>query len=133
MKPLISQEEMAAYLGRPLSTTETNNYQLYLNLARIRLEDLICDELTLPLAPDLALLLARCFAVISQEQEESMNLGISTKKVEDFSISYKTDGEAPMVSLVAQNQATIDKYSRCVGPIRSGRVRSGRRSRDYCV
>lgn len=132
--PIISQDEMSAYLGRALSTTETTNYQLYLGLAQTRLEDLLCDELILPLAADLALVLARCFAVIAQEQESSANLGVASKKVEDFSISYKSDDdETPMVSFVTQNQATIDKYSRCTGPIRSGRVPSWRRKHGYCV
>ena len=132
--PIISQTDMSAYLGRALTTTETDNYQLYLNLAQTRLEDLLCDELTLPLETGLALVLARCFAVISQEQESSTNLGISSKKVEDFSISYKTDGETPMISFIAQNQATITKYSRCIGPIRSGCVPGGgRRARGYCI
>ena len=131
MKPLITPEEMTAYLGRPLSKVETDNYQLYLNLARIRLEDLICDELTLPLPADLALLLARCFAVISQEQDVVTNLGVTNKKVEDFSVSYDTEGEAPMVALVDQNKSIIDKYSRCTGPIRSGRT--WRSNHGYCL
>lgn len=125
MNQILTQEKLEAYLGRSLTAVELNNLDLYLNLAKLRLEDLLCITLTLPLAADLGLLLARCFGVISQEQERASNSGVSSKKVEDFSLTYDTDAKAPMFEFVRLNSDLIDKYSACQGSIRSGKVRHG--------
>lgn len=119
---VISQEEATALLGRPLSETEQTNYDLYLKIAILRLNDLLCiklDEMAaLPI--DLKLLIARCFATIASEQTASASHGITNKKVEDFSISFDADATSPMVAFVDQNSATIDKYGMCQGPVRVG-------------
>ncbi len=123
-EPIISQDEMAALLGRPLAEIETTNYALYLQIAILRLDDLLCIKLEdmeeIPV--DLKLLIARCFATILEEQKASASRGITNKKVEDFSISFDADPDSPMVAFVTQNAATIDKYGQCQGPIRSGKV-----------
>lgn len=121
-EPMISQEEMAALLGRPLSTVETQNYNLYLQIAILRLDDFLCIKLEdmAELPTDLKLLIARCFATIVAEQQASASHGISSKKVEDFSIAFNADADSPMVAFVNQNSATIEKYGMCQGPIRSG-------------
>lgn len=120
--PIISQEDMAALLGRPLSDVEKQNYSLYLQIAILRLDDLLCIKLEdmTDIPADLQLLIARCFATVIAEQAETASHGITNKKVEDFSISFDVDAKSPMVAFVAQNTATIDKYGQCQGPIRTG-------------
>lgn len=126
-EPIISQEDMAALLGRPLTDVETKNFNLYLQIAILRLDDLLCikieDMTEIPV--DLQLLIARCFATVTMEQKDSAAHGISNKKVEDFSISFNADAKSPMVAFVEQNGATIDKYGQCQGPIISGKVCCG--------
>lgn len=123
-EPIIPQEAITALLGRPLSTTEKANYNLYLTIAVLRINDLLCIQLRElePLPPDLQLLIARCFSTIQEEQTATASRGITNKKVEDFSISFDADPQSPMVAFVRQNAATIDKYGQCQGPIRSGKV-----------
>ncbi len=126
-EPQISKEQMAALLGRPLSSLEENNYSLYLSIAILRLDDLLCIKIEDmgELPADLQLLIARCFATVRQEQEDSSRHGVDKKQVEDFSISYFEDPENPMVMFVKQNAATIEKYGQCQAPIRSGEVCCG--------
>lgn len=125
--PIISQDEMTALLGRSLSDVEKSNYELYLNIASLRIEDLLCIKLAdfNPLPADLELLVARCFDAITKEQEKTASYGISNKKVEDFSISYESDSASPMVEFVRINSSIIDKYGQCQGPVRSGKVFCG--------
>lgn len=126
-EPIISQEDMAALLGRPLSDVETSNFAIYQKIAILRLDDLLClkiEEMA-DIPVDLQLLIARCFATVIMEQKDSANHGITNKKVEDFSISFDVDPTSPMVAFVRQNVATIDKYGQCQGPIRSGKVCCG--------
>lgn len=125
--PIISKEEMAALLGRPLKTVEDTNYDLYLSIAVLRLNDLLCLDLKSmgELPADLKLLIARCFATITEEQSTGADNGVKSKKVEDFSITYNDTVDSPMVVFVKQNEAALDKYSRCQGPIRSGKVCCG--------
>lgn len=124
---IIDQNQMAALLGRPLSQIETTNYTFYLDIAVLRLSDLLCltPEEMKALPSDFLLLLARCFGVIQAEQEQSANLGVSNKKVEDFSISYAADAATPMEAFVQQNGSLLAKYDACQGSIRSGEVCCG--------
>lgn len=121
-QPIISQDDMAKLLGRSLSNAETNAYSMYLDIAVARLLDLLCLQAlpeTLPV--DLALLLARAFAVISTENSVE-GLNVTTKKVEDFSITYDNESEeTPMTKFVRDNSTAIAKYSECEIGIRSGR------------
>lgn len=123
--PIISQEMMAGLLGRPLTPVEVENYNLYLNLAIARLDDLLCTSIeameTLPV--DLKLLVGRCFATLTLEQGSTSNFGISSKKVEDFSISYHAEAyleSSPMKQFVQQNLDLLNKYSECQAPMRAG-------------
>lgn len=121
-EPMISQDDMAALLGRPLRDAEQTNYSLYLQIAVLRLDDLLCIKLEdmTELPADLKLLIARCFATIVAEQSQTESHGITRKDVEDFSISFDANADSPMVAFVQQNSATIVKYGRCQGPIRTG-------------
>ena len=133
-EPIISQEQMAALLGRPLGSAEQNNYSLYLQIAILRLDDLLCIKLEdmAELPVDLQLLIARCFATIVAEQSQTASHGITNKKVEDFSISFDVDASSPMVAFVQQNSATIDKYGMCQGPIRTGGACLAPACGEYC-
>ena len=125
--PIISKTEMAALLGRPLSTIEDTNYDLYLSIAILRLNDLLCIDLNnmAEIPADLKLLIARCFDAIHEEQKISSSNGVKSKKVEDFSITYNDVVDTPMVAFVKANSAALDKYGMCQGPIRSGKVCCG--------
>ena len=125
--PTISTDDMAALLGRPLRDVEEKNYNLYLEIAIERLDDLLCLKIKEmeDIPADLKLLIARAFAVILQEQEATATHGINRKQVEDFSISYFEDSSSSMVEFVRQNEALINKYSACQASIRSGKVICG--------
>ena len=117
---------MAKLLGRSLSMTEDSNYEMYLDIAVVRIKDLLClSELPEQLPIDLELLIARCFGVISTEQV-SDGENIREKRVEDFSISYDTNSQdTPMSKFVKLNASIIAKYSQCQGKITSGELRYG--------
>lgn len=122
MTPIISKETMAALLGRNLSSLEDTNYALYLNLAILRLDDLLCrkvEEMT-PVPDDLQLLLARMFDCTVKEQSASSDSGVASKRVEDFTITFKDEAESPMNALLKLNINLISKYSACQAEIRSG-------------
>lgn len=122
MTPIITKQQIEALLGRSLSTVENTNFDTYLKIAQARLEDLLCTTLTYPLEPTLQLLLARCFGVITQEQSQTANLGITSKKVEDFSVSYGDRDGSPMEAFVKQNTNELEQYSECQARIRQGKV-----------
>lgn len=119
---LITKEKMGSLLGRALSKVEDKNYSTYFNIAQERLEDLLCIELKSPLKPGLELLLARCFATICQEQEQVKHIGVKSKKIEDYSVSYDENITSPMEAFVKQNDAALEKYSECQAGIRHGKV-----------
>lgn len=122
MTPIITKEQIEALLGRSLSTVEDTNFDTYLKIAQERLEDVLCTTLTYPLDPTLQLLLARCFGVITQEQNQTANVGITSKKVEDFSITYGDKDGSPMEAFVKQNANDLEQYSECQARIRQGKV-----------
>lgn len=125
MTPMLSKEQVSALLGRSLSTIENNNFDLYLDIAIERLEDLLCITLTNPLESGLQLLLARCFGVISEEQAMASELNVREKKVEDFSISYNEKEVKPMEMFVSLNDGLLEKYSECQARPRQGKVCHG--------
>lgn len=121
--PIISKEDMAKLLGRPLSVTENANYEMYLGIVVERIKDLLClSELPEVLPIDLQLLIARCFAVFSIEQGTSVE-NIESKKVEDFSVTYNDNSkETPMSKFVRLNIIAINKYSQCQAKSKSGEI-----------
>lgn len=123
--PIISQDLMTALIGRPLTSAEVENYGLYLGIAVARLDDLLCTKIEdmEDLPDDLKLLVGRCFATLTLEQGSTSNFGISSKKVEDFSISYHAEAyleSSPMKQFVQQNLDLLNKYSECQAPMRAG-------------
>lgn len=117
----LTQDEIEAYLGRSLSTTEADNLDLYEEIATTRLLDLLCLEaLPDPLPADLGLVLCRLFALISEENGQA--LGVEEKKVEDFTIRFDTEGDSLQTRWYNANKVTIDKYSSCKADIIHGKT-----------
>lgn len=88
-----------------------------------------CDAITVTadwgfetLPNDLARLLAQMFGTISKKY--STDGPISSKRVEDFAITFATDnGGTDMDRFVDQNKRTLDKYSICgITDIKHGKV-----------
>jgi hypothetical protein len=121
MASTLTKDQIRALLGRPLSELEDNNFDLYLNIAKIRLDGLVCQEIDEldPLPDDLALVWAQFFGALTDGQHHES--GISSKKVEDFAIDYR-EGYDPLSEVIAQNSATLAKYSKCESGVRHGKV-----------
>lgn len=125
----LTQEETAKLLGRSLTASEVEAFDEWEAIAEARLSDLLCvpclDELLAILSKvnlpiDLQLVLARFFGGIAVEN--GVEIGVTSKKVEDFSITYNdADRKNVFGGLVTANGATILKYSQCRN-IRSGRT-----------
>lgn len=124
------EEQVAALLGRSLTDTETINFDLYLDIAKLRLENLVCFDFTAkaeldPLPSDLSLVWARIFGILATENQggEVADRNVESKRIEDFAVTFK-DGERSSVfaEIVRLNQPTISKYSRCSSPIRHGKT-----------
>lgn len=125
----VTQPEVATLLGRSLTTSEVSAFTSYEAIAESRLADLLCVDslaslltaLNLTELPiELKLVLARFIAGITAEN--GVEYGVTSKKVEDFSITYD-DSERTNIfgKIVTANGATILKYSQCEG-LRSGRT-----------
>lgn len=108
----IDQKTVAALVGRSLSKTESDNFDLYLNIAVTRVSDLICDDLTKmeEIPDDLKLVVARFFDALTKEQK--LEADVESKKVEDFSITYR-EGYLPAEEVMNLCRATLAKYSKC--------------------
>lgn len=116
--PFIEYSQVVALLGRALSKTEKENFDIYRDIAERRLADLMCrkslgeliteDGQKLP--SDLLLVLARLIGAI--QAQNSVEFGVESKQVEDFRITYK-DKQDIIGDVIATNGATIMKYSAC--------------------
>ena len=122
MATILTKAQTEALIGRSLITVESTNYDLYLKIAIARLEDLLCTTLTSPLDPVMQLLLARCFGAISLEQNATADTNVTSKKVEDFSVTYGDKNVSPMEAFVTQNANELEHYSECQAKIRQGKV-----------
>ena len=122
MATLLTKQQTEALIGRSLTTVENTNFDLYLKIAIARLEDLLCTTLTSPLEPVMQLLLARCFGAISLEQQATADTNITSKKVEDFSVTYGDKDGSPMEAFVKQNANELEHYSECQAKVRQGKV-----------
>ena len=124
----IDENQTALLLGRSLTTTEADSFDVWEDIAESQLSDLLCvkdlsallEILGLEALPnDLALVLARMTVGIGTENE--IPLGVSSKKVEDFQINYDTATRNDFfANLATVNSQTLAKYSQC--SIRYGRT-----------
>lgn len=123
----IDENQTALLLGRSLTTTEADSFDVWESIAESQLADLLCVQsleklleiLGLESLPtDLQLVLARMTVAIGTENE--IPLGVSSKRVEDFQINYDTATRNDFfASLAKVNGTTLSKYSQC-------RIRYGR-------
>ena len=122
-KPVLSQDEVVALLGRPLSEVEIKNFNIYFEVADLKLKDLLClNELPNPIPADLKMLLAKMFGSIKATQDFEYNNGVESKRVEDFSINYTADKKSPMSLVLSNESATLLKYSQCSSGIMHGKT-----------
>lgn len=123
MATILTQQETEALLGRSLSSIETTNFDLYMDLAQTRLLDVLCrTEWPSEITNELRQIIAQMFGVIVLEQGAVSDSGATSKKVEDFSITYGTNPETPEVTFEKTYARIIAKYSECGFKFRSGRV-----------
>lgn len=124
---LLTIEKAQTLLGRSLTSTETSAFDDWESIAESRLADLLCvqdlDELleilgVQSLPTELLLVLARLTVAIGVEN--GVEIGVSSKKVEDFSITYNDDRKNFYANTLSANGTTIAKYSQC--SIRYGRT-----------
>lgn len=124
---ILTISDVEELLGRPLTSVEQEYFPDYLLLAQLRVEDIICvslDDLVAELGVeklpiDLSLVLARFFGILGKVNGQEY--GVSSKKVEDFTISFNTDKDI-FGELINANSSTLAKYSHCGSQIRHGKV-----------
>lgn len=122
-QPVLSQDEVVALLGRPLSEVEIKNFNIYFEIADLKLKDLLClSSLPNPIPADLKMLLAKMFGSIKATQDFEHSNGIESKRVEDFSINYAADKKSPMSLVLSNESATLLKYSQCSSGIMHGKT-----------
>ena len=123
MATILTQKETEALLGRSLSSIESENYDLYMDLAESRLLDVLClTAYPSEIDNELKLIIAQMFSVIVLEQNAITDSGTTSKKVEDFSITYGSNPETPEATFERTYARIIAKYSQCGFKFRSGRV-----------
>lgn len=119
---LLTEEETAVYLGRPLTSAEKDNFNAWMELAQERLLGVLCLTEFPELDATLKLLLAQMFGVVSLDLKALTDSGITSKKVEDFSITYESNPDSPEVVFEKTFAKEIAKYSNCGLNIKSGKV-----------
>lgn len=122
-QPVLTQNEVVALLGRPLSEAEAQNFNIYSEIAELKLEDLLClKSFPNPIPADLKMLIAKVFGSIKATQDFEAENGIVAKKVEDFSVNYSAERKSPLTIVLSSENATISKYSQCSCGIMHGRT-----------
>ena len=121
--PILDEDAVEALLGRPLSSVEADNFETYLEITEMKLKDMLClekwpDEMPI----DLKMLIAKYFGTIQAEQNYSRDDGVTSKRVEDFSINFSTNRKNPMALFLESEAATIAKYSKCSLGIKHGKT-----------
>lgn len=122
-QPVLTQDEVVALLGRPLSEVESQNFNIYFEIADLKLRDLLClAELPSPIPADLKMLLAKMFGSIKATQDFERENGVEAKRVEDFSVNYSAERKSPLTIVLSSESATISKYSQCSSGIVHGKT-----------
>lgn len=125
---ILTQTDVETLLLRSLSTAESTAFETFENIAEQTVADALCAEnLTAWLTEsglstypdDLKLLIARLFN--AEIQDGKKEFGVSSKSVEDFSISYDNGSAGAVSGVLAQGSAILQKYSLC-GGMRHGRI-----------
>lgn len=122
----LTRTECEAFIGRELTEREAQNFDLFREVAELRLNNLLSRDVSEMDAPEdltlIRLLVARMIAVISDEQAEAQARGIVAKSVEDFKIEYDKEANTPLAEYVRQNEDLLKKYTACTGEMRAGRT-----------
>lgn len=122
-KPLLSKQEVEAFIGRSLSEAETTNFNIYSEIAETKLKGMLClDTLGKDAPADLKMLLAKVFGSIKATQDFEAENGVASKRVEDFSVNYSADRKSPLESVLMNERGTLAKYSQCQSEIVHGRT-----------
>lgn len=122
-EPILDKDEAVALLGRPLSEIEAKNFNIYLEIAGLKLRDLLClTELPNPIPADLKMLLVKMFGSIKATQDFEQENGVTAKRVEDFSVNYSAERKSPLTIVLSSESATISKYSQCSCGITHGKT-----------
>lgn len=120
-EPIISQEDVVALLGRSLSESETQNFNIYLEITELKLKDLLCiDKWPNPLPTDLKMLLAKVFGSIKATQDFERDNGVTSKRVEDFAVNFSENKSSPLSVVLTSEAATVSKYNNCSTGIMHG-------------
>ncbi len=92
MATSLTTTDCEAFIRRELDKNEVQNFDLFLNVATLRLNILLSRDIAEIIAPEeltlIKLLTARMIAVISDEQAQAQARGVAAKAVEDFKIEY---------------------------------------------
>ncbi len=122
----LTTTECETLIGRGLDKNEVQNFDLFLNVATLRLNNLLSRDIAEIIAPEdltlIKLLIARMMAVISDEQAQAQARGIVAKSMEDFKIEYDKNANTPLTEYVRQNEDLLKKYTACTGEMRAGRT-----------
>ena len=122
----LTTTECEAFIGRELTEHEVQNFDLFLQVAESRLNNLLNRDVSEIAAPSdltlIKLLIARLLAVIADEQAEAQARGVVAKAVEDFKIEYDKNAKTPFAEFVRQNEDLLNKYTACSGEMRAGRT-----------
>ncbi|MDO4759532.1 MAG: hypothetical protein Q4A30_01990 [Candidatus Saccharibacteria bacterium] len=122
-QPVLTQDEVVALLGRPLSEVEAKNFNIYLEIADLKLRNLLClTKFPSPIPTDLKMLLAKMFGSIKATQDFERENGVTAKKVEDFSVNYSAERKSPLTIALSSESATSSKYSQCSCGIMHGKT-----------
>lgn len=122
-QPVLTQDEVVALLGRPLSEVESQNFNIYFEIADLKLRDLLClTALPSPIPADLKMLLVKMFGSIKATQDFEREDGVTAKRVEDFSVNYSAERKSPLTIVLSSESATISKYSQCSSGIVHGKT-----------
>lgn len=116
-----NKKNFTVLLGRNLSQAEDDNFAVYYELARTRLNVLLGGEVLADYAKadyGLRLLLVRMFDLNSVENKQEA--GVASKSVNGYSVSYVSKSET-VNNFLAENVALIAKYKKNNrAPMRSG-------------
>lgn len=114
------QKGIAALIGRPLLKTESENFDIYYELAKSKLNNLLGGEVFVDWnesEADLKLLLSKIFALNTQGMASG---DVESKSIDGFSVKMRSAGQI-WSDFTTQNAGIIAKYRK----IERVKVRSG--------
>ena len=124
----LTEQEIAAFIGRSLSQFEKDNIELLLEAANAELNDLLGGILN-EYESDTPIQIKQMLAGLIGLFERQSETGVSSKSVEGFHITFR-EGSDARTEFVARFSAVIAKYGKSdIG--RMGGIRCGRTIYDF--